>query len=167
MEIILCNKCQQPKTILELTDAKKYNCRRLCFPCERERQRERQHRAYLANPEKHRTMNRTSYHKNHEANILSQRKQRLKLRYDILFHYSKGKMECACCLTNIEVFLTIDHLNGGGTMDRRNTGGGGHHLYRKLRKQGFPSGFQVLCYNCNIGKAKPEGCPHKLLEGLK
>jgi hypothetical protein len=29
-------------------------------------------------------------------------------------------------------------------------------------KQGFPDGFQTLCFNCNVGKYKNGGvCPHQ------
>ena len=30
---------------------------------------------------------------------------------------------------------------------------GGVSFYRKLQKQGYPNGFQVLCANCNLRKA--------------
>lgn len=64
------------------------------------------------------------------------------------------------------------HVNGGGNAHRQqimasqNTGraGGGPHLYRWLRRQGYPGGFQVLCANCNMAKDRPGGCPHQATE---
>lgn len=73
-----------------------------------------------------------------------------------------GGRKCACdgCLeTNIK-FLTIDHINGGGSADREKYGSGGT-FYRYLIKNNFPSGFQILCFNCNCGKNANNGvCPH-------
>jgi hypothetical protein len=52
-------------------------------------------------------------------------------------------------------------MENGGNKHRRQIGGCGY-FYRWLRKNGFPPGFQVLCYNCNQGKALGGGvCPHQ------
>ena len=86
-------------------------------------------------------------------------------RYEVLAHYSNGTVECACCGENIIEFLAIDHLNGGG----------GKHIkaliqtkqsptmFRWLRKQGYPTGYQILCHNCNMAKGFYGQCPHKTL----
>ncbi len=83
----------------------------------------------------------------------------------IVFDYYGNK--CTCCgETNIG-FLTIDHVNSDGFMDRQLNG---HRkstdtIYRFIIKNNFPDTFQILCYNCNLGRAKYKGiCPHKLLE---
>lgn len=55
---------------------------------------------------------------------------------------------CAVCGESHPAFLAIDHINGGGAAQRRVTGGG-HRLYLWLRKNNFPSGYQVLCHNHN------------------
>ena len=35
-------------------------------------------------------------------------------------------------------------------------------IYSWLIRNNYPEGFQVLCYNCNLGKAHNNGiCPHK------
>lgn len=68
---------------------------------------------------------------------------------------------CACCGETEPNFLTIDHINNDGHLHRKNTPGA-TNLYTHLRARGFPSGFQVLCMNCNFGKARNKGvCPHK------
>lgn len=88
------------------------------------------------------------------------RKSNEKLVLEVLTYYSNGTLKCACCGEDIYEFLTIDHINGGGHKHRKQIGMG--NLYRWLRKNNFPKGYQVLCFNCNCGKIK-NGCicPHK------
>ena len=31
-----------------------------------------------------------------------------------------------------------------------------------LKKNNYPDGFQVLCWNCNLGRAHYGVCPHKM-----
>jgi hypothetical protein len=59
-----------------------------------------------------------------------------------------------------ERFLTIDHINGGGSQHRKKIGHG--HFYLWLYNHGYPDGYQVLCMNCNFGRYMNYGvCPHK------
>lgn len=38
----------------------------------------------------------------------------------------------------------------------------GDKLFAYLKRAGYPPGYQVLCFNCNCGRAKRGGvCPHK------
>jgi hypothetical protein len=79
-----------------------------------------------------------------------------KLKNLVLEHYGK---KCACCGESNIKFLTIDHINGGGTKHRKkiNT-----QINYWLVKNNFPKGFQTLCFNCNWGKHINGGiCPHK------
>ena len=74
---------------------------------------------------------------------------------------------CACCPEVNLRFLTIDHINGGGNEHRKSLGinGGGHSFYRWLIRNEFPDGFQVMCWNCNIGRFQNGGiCPHKEID---
>ena len=48
--------------------------------------------------------------------------------------------------------LSIDHLNGGGTIHRWKIGGGGYHFWKWLQTHGLPPGYQVLCMNCQFIK---------------
>lgn len=90
-----------------------------------------------------------------EINKLRKTHQRL----DVLKHYSDGKLECKCCGESEYQFLTIDHVNGGGYKHKKETHG---HVCLWLILNNFPEGYQVLCYNCNCGRAKNGGvCPHK------
>lgn len=54
--------------------------------------------------------------------------------------------------TDFYPHLAIDHVDGDGAAERRATGGGNMRLYRRLRREGFPPGYQVLCFNCNQAK---------------
>jgi len=77
-----------------------------------------------------------------------------------------GGPVCACCGETKAVFLCLDHVNGGGNEHRRLLGKGrprsGRPYYKWLRDRGYPPGFQVLCFNCNIGRHLNGGvCPYK------
>jgi hypothetical protein len=68
---------------------------------------------------------------------------------------------CACCGEANSGFLTIDHIHGGGNKHRKEIGGG-NVFYAWLIRQGYPEGYQTLCYNCNCGRAHNGGiCPHE------
>lgn len=69
--------------------------------------------------------------------------------------------KCACCGENHLAFLSIDHVNNDGNIDRSN-GIRGLQLIRKIIKEKFPDKYQILCFNCNTAKHFwPGGCPHK------
>lgn len=55
--------------------------------------------------------------------------------------------QCECCGTTFRPHLTLDHVNGGGGAERRAEPG--QRLWRRLRREGFPPGYRVLCWNCN------------------
>lgn len=93
--------------------------------------------------------------------ISSQEKSDALVREEVFLAY--GGPICACCGETERVFLSIDHIHGGGAKHRRELLGenkGGIHFYRKLKKQKWPKGYQVLCYNCQIGKYRLGECPH-------
>lgn len=83
--------------------------------------------------------------------------QRMKL--EIIQAYGN---RCACpkCPETNAGFLTIDHKNNDGKSDRKNISHGGATFYRWIKKQGYPSDFQLLCWNCNLGKLHNGICPH-------
>ncbi len=84
-----------------------------------------------------------------------------KLRREIFDHYG---WSCKCCGETIKEFLSLDHINNDGYLDR-NPGGSkksGKELYLLVKKQGFPDTYQTLCMNCNWGKKVGNGiCPHQ------
>lgn len=73
-----------------------------------------------------------------------------------------GGPKCNCCGEDNIKFLTMDHINNDGNLHRREDSSVGPGLYRWLDRNNYPPGFQVLCWNCNLGKAHNKGiCPHK------
>lgn len=81
-------------------------------------------------------------------------------RQSILDYYGR---ECVCCGEDEEVFLTLDHINNDGYLDKNPNGSkkSGKELYLLVHKQGFPDKYQILCHNCNFGKKIKGVCPHK------
>lgn len=68
--------------------------------------------------------------------------------------------KCRCCGEARWQFLAFDHVNDDGHVDRKNGLSSGNGLCRRLKLEGYPSRFQLLCHNCNIAKFKYHGCPH-------
>ena len=74
-----------------------------------------------------------------------------------------GGIQCNCCGENHVEFLTIDHINGGGNKHRIEvTGSKTGSIYRWLKRNMYPEGFQVLCFNCNSAKGLFGLCPHEI-----
>jgi hypothetical protein len=84
----------------------------------------------------------------------------LKTKKEVMSHYSSnGVPHCNICgVTNLQ-YLTIDHINGDGREHREKNGLQGSKIYHWLRKNDYPTDFQVLCYNHNMAKRhnSPEG----------
>lgn len=85
---------------------------------------------------------------------------RAKRRLAVIKYYSNGKMCCACCSESKLEFLAIDHINGGGNKQRKESKVS--NLAQWILKNNFPEGFQILCHNCNFAKGVYKICPHKL-----
>ena len=82
------------------------------------------------------------------------------LRHGAIMAY--GGYRCACCGETEPKFLSLDHVFNDGSQHRKEVGGRGSQIFKWLRDHGYPAGFQVLCMNCNHGKALNGGvCPHK------
>lgn len=79
-----------------------------------------------------------------------------KRREDVVAAYG-GRCEC-CGETALE-FLAIDHINGGGNRHRRKLGRS--NIYGWLIRNKYPSGFRVLCHNCNQARSYYGQCPHE------
>lgn len=77
----------------------------------------------------------------------------------LTYYSNKDVPVCNCCNENNIDKLTIDHINGGG---RKHIKEVGNKIYRWTKKNNFPQGYQVLCFNCNLGKHNKSLCPHKL-----
>lgn len=87
---------------------------------------------------------------------------RRKLKLEVLTKYANGHPRCACCFVAEISFLCIDHKLGNGNKHRASIKcGGGHKFYNWLKKEEYPEGYQVLCFNCNSAKWILGECPHK------
>jgi len=102
-------------------------------------------------------------------------------KYRVLSHYSKKQSKsdvpcCSCCGENeFLIFLTIDHVHGRKYTDDYMRPKGkkspknwkmamtGNLLYMKLERLNYPSGYRVLCWNCNSARDnQPDKiCPHQ------
>lgn len=101
----------------------------------------------------------------HEYRKIYNTNWRIKIKTEVFTHYCNGEPFCMCCGEKILAFLTIDHMNGGGNKHRKEIGvASGIFFWSWLKKNNYPDGFQVLCYNCNQGKGSGSECPHKLQE---
>lgn len=86
-----------------------------------------------------------------------------RLRWLVLTHYSQGQPHCACCAEDIYEFLAIDHIEGGGTKQRSELNHFGSTFYKWLKDNNFPTGYRVLCHNCNAAYGYYGMCPHEKL----
>jgi len=80
-----------------------------------------------------------------------------KLKLEVIDAYG-GK--CECCGETEPVFLTIDHIDNSGAVERgsRLIGTG---LYKRLKDWGWPKDrYRLLCFNCNIARGQWGSCPH-------
>jgi len=97
--------------------------------------------------------------------MLTKQRERKKRRI-VLIHYSLDNNDipvCACCGEFTYELLTIDHILPKDQYpdDARCAGS---DLVHWIIKNDFPPIFQILCYNCNIGKYKFGSCPHKWID---
>jgi len=91
------------------------------------------------------------------------------LNIELNSYYNRVKLQvmthcggkCSCCFEERLWFLSIDHIAGDGH-EKRKVEGTGAKLYFFLRKNNFPSGYQVLCHNCNSSKGVGKVCVHSL-----
>lgn len=178
--MITCIACNatKPQEAFSVSALKKQD--RRCKPCATAKTK----RWREANPEKFRQMNQPS-DKRREAGrrhyakvkadpaLMARRRQKchdwhleMKLRaFNVL-----GR-ECACCGESRIAFLQIDHINNDGSAHRRRLGmkveggmraGGYQRRFYFEIIGGKKDGLQLMCANCNWGKARNGGiCPHE------
>jgi len=137
---------------------------RICWDCNRKRIREWKtlnRERYLAGVKRWNYQNREQqrqYRKNNlEAARRRSRDSRRRLRLQVLQHYSP-LLRCHRCDFSDLRALTIDHVEGHGAAHRRTLGRSAQTaFYTWLRSQGYPSGYQVLCMNCQFIKRVENG----------
>jgi len=80
------------------------------------------------------------------------------IRRDVMCHYGGPEPKCNCCGEWRYEFLALDHINGGGSAEKREFGSRGR--WRQIQLAGYPPSYQVLCHNCNQAKHILGVCPH-------
>jgi hypothetical protein len=92
------------------------------------------------------------YIKNREEILKKSRIRDENIRKLVFNHYGN---KCIWCGQSNPIFLTIDHINGGGGKHRKKIHRcAGINFYRWLKLNNFPEGFQLLCFNCNCAKLR-------------
>lgn len=97
--------------------------------------------------------------KNKEKTRATARETNIALKQEVYAHYGGGCRRCG--FGDIRA-LSIDHINGGGNRHRKEIGRG-NSFWRWLKKNNYPSGFQILCMNCQFIKRYE----NKELEAIK
>lgn len=124
-----------------------------------EEQRARNRARYQETRDQQRAQQRDYRERNRERILTRRRELYGLLKAEVHSHYG-GR--CACCGETEPGFLTIDHVNGDGSAHRKLVGGAGEATLRDIQHRGYPSDFQVLCFNCNCGRQFNGGtCPHQ------
>lgn len=93
---------------------------------------------------------------------ITEKRKRDRLKLKVLKYYSNDTLKCNCCGESILEFLSLDHINGNGSKHFREIKKAGSSFYKWLKRNNFPSGYQVLCMNCNFAKGHFNVCPHQL-----
>lgn len=140
------NPPKPPKTAAE--KAAKY---------ENQKRRAREHFKKLrANVETRKTLNHREWeYKKSRPELMLRRNISRQLcrnekRVAVLSHYGvDGEPVCRRCGFDDVRALAIDHINNDGAAHRKKIG---NQVYLWLARNGFPEGFQTLCFNCNTIK---------------
>jgi hypothetical protein len=82
----------------------------------------------------------------------------LRRKAELLSHY--GGPICVCCEETRLEFLTLDHIDGGGSDQMRELRRLRTSFPTWIKKNDYPPGFRVLCLNCNFSLGHYGYCPH-------
>lgn len=115
----------------------------------------------IAHREEYNVKKRRAYWSHRAQLVERSRKNRRKMKHDVLAHYSGGEPRCACCGEKTIEFLSIDHVHGGGKKHFKKLGRIGTPFYQWLKLKNYPKGYGVLCLNCNFAKGHYGKCPHQ------
>lgn len=77
---------------------------------------------------------------------------RLNLKLGIFNHYCNNDIKCNHCEESELCLLTVDHINGGGNKHKKEI----KSLYSWIKRNNYPEGFQILCWNCQLRKKNQE-----------
>lgn len=110
------------------------------------------------NREKRRELQRDWVARNREWSSFQRYQYRIEIKKEVIAHYSNNSMSCAHCGNNDLDVLCIDHIENNGAQDRKENNiscrgiNNGVQIHDVLKRKNFPTGYQVLCANCNLKK---------------
>ena len=111
----------------------------------------------------HHAYNKERYLKHRDKILDSQKRYQKRYRKSLrnqIFKLYGG--QCECCGEATQEFLSIDHINGGGSKHRKESNTYGTGIYRAILKEGYrPDRYRILCYNCNLSIGFNGYCPHQ------
>ena len=159
---------------------KSLNKGKILVPVDEQRKKinKRARERYAKDLEKSRKKGKAFYQRHREKELKRHKASRIKfkdkikqrivdLKLEVYSHYSKviSKSDvpvCACigCDEKHIEFLTLEHINGRKSMNHAPSLKA-EKLCRRLKRDGYPKGMQVLCWNCNFAKGVLGICPHK------
>ena len=98
-----------------------------------------------------------NYHNNPEKFHKMRMKGYTKVKLECMLAYSEilsnsDEIVCNFCKEDEILFLSIDHIDGRKTEKEKRGNERSDALYRRLRRESYPTGYQVLCQNCNMKK---------------
>lgn len=161
-----CDICKQELSI-ELFGKNKRNKDGLhttCKPCKKiidknyrlnnkDKIKVAKHEHYLKNKDKIKQRINDYISKNRDKHNEWKIKAKNKLKLEVFVYYGQGQLKCNFCDEFELNMLTIDHVNGNGNKHREKEGiKTGYSTYQWLKKNNYPDGFQVLCWNCQFKK---------------
>lgn len=166
MEERKCKTCEEVKPIEEFNQVcDRWNSRRHeCKSCESTRKKNWYNQNLdMVRRQQAEKRQQVKGHRDPETkrkNAEYQKRYRDKLKAEVYAAYGN---RCACCGEAEVRFLSIDHVDNDGFLNRK---AGFDNcttaLMGRIKREGFPPSFQLLCMNCNHGKSRNNGvCPHK------
>lgn len=156
-----CSLCHQVKAIycFEESVSCRDKHRNQCRACRNIKKRASQNKRYHENPQFYLGKTRDWGRRNRDKVRAYKLANWKALRMSALDYY--GSSHCRCCGESTLEFLCIDHIEGDGAKHRREMKGKIDGIYRWLKQNNYPTGFRVLCYNCNSSIGHYGYCPHQ------
>lgn len=113
-----------------------------------EKERERRRKYKKSHPEKIKADKRKWWWKHREERLIKSKEWYKKTRLEALQAYGGLSPRCAWCGENKLEFLTFHHKDDNGKEHRKEIGGSAKLPYW-LKKNNYPKGIEILCWNCN------------------
>jgi len=126
---------------------KRYREQPLVKAAEAARRRDNKHRWESSKP-----WYKRQYQQLHNPEIRESRRKKYHAeRMEIIAHYSNGQECCQGCGCSDVRVLTVDHIKNNGN-EHRALDPSANKIYKWLLRNGLPTGFQILCWNCQFIK---------------